>query len=160
MKPRPSILFLCTANCCRSQMAEAILKHLAAGRFEVFSAGAYPAGYVHPLVYEALEPMGIPVEDQHSKSWEEFRDRRLDLVITLCDAAAAQVCPLWPQAPSTVHWPLPDPVTAALDDDDARQAAGRVAERLALRLQRLTTLDWANKQASELTDELRRIGEL
>ena len=160
MAPRPRILFLCTANCCRSQMAEAILKHIAGDRFEVLSAGAQPTGFIHPLVLDALEPMGIPVEDQHSKSWDEFVGQPIDLLVTLCDLAAEEVCPLWPDRPTTVHWPLPDPVMTPGTDDDRLAAAHRTAERLVLKLQRLAALDWEGHNAADLSEELERIADL
>ena len=160
MTTKPAILFLCTANCCRSQMAEAILKHIAGEKFEVLSAGAQPVGFVHPLVFEALEVMGVPVEDQHSKSWDEFRSRPVDLLITLCDAAADEVCPLWPDRPATIHWPLPDPVMTPGTDNDRLDAARRLAERLMLKLQQLAALDWDGHDAAGLREELQRIGDL
>ena len=159
MTAKPRILFLCTANCCRSQMAEAILKHIAPEKFDALSAGSRPAGYVHPLVAEALEPMGIPVEDQHSKRWDEFIDQPIDLVITVCDAAAAEVCPAWPDRPTTVHWSLPDPVMFPGTDEDRRAAARRVAERLMLKLRRFAALDWEHHNALELRDELESIAQ-
>ena len=160
MAPRLRILFLCTANCCRSQMAEAILKHIAGDRFEVLSAGAQPTGFIHPLVFDALEPRGIPVEDQHSKGWDEFVGRPIDLLITLCDLAVEEVCPLWPDRPTTVHWPLPDPVMTPGTDEDRLAAAHRTAERLLLKLQRLAALDWEGHNADDLSEELERIGDL
>ncbi len=160
MNTKPTILLLCTANCCRSQMAEAVLKHVAPTRLEAVSAGASPAGFIHPLVFAALEQLGIPVEDQHSKSWDEFRGRQVDLLITLCDSAADEVCPVWPDRPTTVHWPLPDPVMVYGSDDERLAAARRVAERLVLRLERLAKLDWEHHSAADLLTEINQIGEL
>ncbi|MCP4250407.1 MAG: arsenate reductase ArsC [bacterium] len=160
MSDKRRILFLCTGNCCRSQMAEAILRHLDPVRFQALSAGSRPAGYVHPLVTAALEPMQIPLIDQHSKSWDEFLGQPIDLLITVCNSAAAEVCPVWPGRPPTVHWPLPDPVaqfgSAAQQHDFAR----RVAERLLLKLQRLVALDWEHSDADDLRNELEQIGQL
>ena len=160
MTEKRRIVFLCTGNCCRSQMAEAILRHLDPVRFEALSAGSHPAGFVHPLVTAALEPMQIPVIDQHSKSWDEFLDQPLDLLITVCDAAAAEVCPIWPQRPPTVHWPMPDPTFMPGADEDRLAAARLVAQRLTLKIQRLVALDWQNHDADDLGDELEKIGQL
>jgi arsenate reductase len=159
MARKRRILFLCTANCCRSQMAEAILKHLASDRFVALSAGSQPAGYVHPLVHQALDHMGISVEDQHSKSWEEFVGQPIDLLVTVCDSAAEEVCPVWPNGPPTVHWPLPDPVMVMGTDEDRLIAAHRIAERLMLKLRRLADLDWEHDD-DELRQQLERIGDL
>ncbi len=157
---RRSILFLCTANCCRSQMAEAILKHLDSERFEALSAGASPAGYIHPLVPAALEPMGISVIDQHSKSWEDFKDHPPDLLVTVCDSAASEVCPVWPGRPATVHWPLPDPVGTVGSDDEALVAARRVAERIELKIKSMIALDWDRLTSENLQQQLEDIAQL
>lgn len=156
MKRRRRILFLCTANCCRSQMAEAILKHIDNQRFEALSAGADPSGYVHPVVEAALEPMGIPVEDQYSKSWDQYRDEPIDLMITVCASAAGEVCPLWIDGPPTVHWPLPDPVAG----DDPVESSGRVAERLLLKIRQMVALDWENCDAVALNPQLKALADL
>jgi arsenate reductase len=138
-------------------MAEAILKHVAPGEFEVLSAGAWPTGYIHPLVFAALEPVGIPVEDQRSKSWEEFRSRHVDLLVTVCDAAADEVCPVWPDRPTTVHWPLPDPVMSHGSDEERVQAAQNVAARLTEMLRQLAALDWGSHDATELREQIQAI---
>ena len=156
------VMFLCTGNCCRSQMAETLLRHLDSARFEVLSAGSAPAGFVHPLVYATLETMNLPVfEDQTSKSWTEVAEAgAVDLVITVCDAAAGEVCPLWPDRPPTVQWPLPDPSFVEGSPDDQLMFARRVAERLMLKLQHLVRLDWENRSAADLLPELQALADL
>lgn len=156
MNRRRRILFLCTANCCRSQMAEAILKHIDGDHFEALSAGADPSGYVHPVVEAALEPMGIPVQDQHSKSWDQFRDQPIDLMITVCASAANEVCPLWIDGPPTVHWPLPDPIAG----DDPVESSRRVAERLLLKIRQMVALDWKQQDATTLKPALQAMADL
>ena len=160
MNRRHRIVFLCTGNCFRSQMAEAILRHADPLRFEALSAGSMPAGFIHPLVLRTLEDMHIPVIDQHSKSWDEFVDQHVDLLITVCDSAADEVCPVWPSCPPTVHWPLPDPSFMPGSDDDRLAAARRVAERLVLKIQRMVALDWKNQDAQDLLAELEQIADL
>ncbi|HUU85512.1 MAG TPA: arsenate reductase ArsC [Phycisphaerae bacterium] len=160
MSERSRILFLCTGNCFRSQMGEAILRHVDPVRFEALSAGSQPAGFIHPLVLEVLEEMHIPVIDQYSKSWAEFVGQRIDLLITVCNDAAEEVCPVWPDRPPTVHWPLPDPSFHPGSFDDRRAAARRVAERLLLKTRRLAALDWQNHDADALRTELEAISEL
>jgi len=157
MNPRPRILFLCTGNACRSQMAEAILRHLDPVRFEALSAGSSPAGFIHPLATEALEDLGIPVVEQRSKSWLEFRDQPPDVLITVCDSAAGEVCPAWPGRPPTAHWPLPDPVMHSGPDSERRTRARAVAQTLLDRLKRMIDLDWANLDASGIRDQLDHI---
>ena len=160
MKAKKRVLFLCTGNCCRSQMAEAILRLLDPLHFEALSAGSQPAGFVHPLVIRVLEEMQVPLIDQYSKSWEEFRSQPIDLLITVCDLAAAEVCPVWPGRPPTVHWPLPDPVAFYGSEAEQLAFARRVAERLMLKLQRLVALDWDHHDAEGLREELNRIAQL
>jgi protein-tyrosine-phosphatase len=86
-----------------------MLRQDAPARFEIFSAGTHPAGYIHPLAIAAMETLGVPMTGQHSKSWDEFAGRELDLVITLCDHAACEPSPAWEGDPVEVHWSLPDP---------------------------------------------------
>jgi arsenate reductase len=90
-------------------MAEALLQHHGGDRIEALSAGSHPAGFITPLARDVMRHLGVGMEGQRSKSWHEFADRPVDLVITLCDDAAATPCPVWPGSPVQVHWPLPDP---------------------------------------------------
>jgi arsenate reductase len=117
-----NVLFLCTGNSARSIMAESILRHEGAGRFNAFSAGSHPAGKVHPLALELLTEQGMPVDGLASKSWERFAvpgAPRMDFIVTVCDNAAGEVCPVWPGHPMTAHWGVPDP--AAADGSDAQR---------------------------------------
>ena len=106
MKKR--ILFLCTGNAARSQMAQGLAREFHGERFEVVSAGSRPAGWVHPLAIRALAELGIDASEQTSKSAEQFLDLHFDVVVTVCDSAA-QDCPLWPGAVRIEHWPIEDP---------------------------------------------------
>jgi arsenate reductase len=141
-------------------MAEAILRHLDPVRFESLSAGSHPAGFVHPLVIRVLEDMGIPVEGQYSKSWSEFVGQPIDLVITVCDSAAEEVCPVWPDAPLTIHWPLPDPTFYPGPPEAQADLARRVAEQLISRLKQVIALNWEQLDADQLRKELEKIAEL
>ena len=89
------ILYICTHNRCRSILSEAITNHLAKGKFQAFSAGSQPADHVHPLSIKYLKERGISIEGLKSKSWEEFEEEQPDIVITVCDNAANEVCPVW-----------------------------------------------------------------
>lgn len=106
------VLVLCTGNSCRSVMAEALINHLGRGRYEAVSAGSFPAGYVHPKSVETLKRHGIDPGAPRSKSWDEFADAPFDLVITVCDQAAGESCPLFPGQPRKLHWSTPDPAKA------------------------------------------------
>lgn len=107
-----TVLFLCTGNSARSIMAEAILNALGRPKFAAFSAGSAPAGRVNPHSIETLKRHGIDPGKPRSKSWDEFADRPMDLVVTVCDRAASEPCPLFPGRPRTLHWSIPDPAQA------------------------------------------------
>ena len=107
-----NVLFLCTGNSARSILAEAILNNEAAGRFRAFSAGSQPKGQVHPSALALLGERGIPKKGLRSKSWNEFASGRappIHFVITVCDNAGGEVCPIWPGKPAKTHWSIPDP---------------------------------------------------
>lgn len=116
------VLFLCTQNRARSQMAEGLLRCMSEGRAEVLSAGVRP-GLVHPLAVQALDDLGIDIAAQRSKHLDEVRDQSFDWVITVCDQVREQ-CPAFPGSPHSTHWSIADPITAAesTGDEDARRA--------------------------------------
>lgn len=117
------VLFLCTANSARSILAEAILRREGGKRFEAYSAGSQPRGEVHPFALDLLAREGHDISKLRSKSWDEFADgdgeSDLDFIFTVCDAAGAEVCPVWPGQPLSTHWGIPDP--AALGENEAEQ---------------------------------------
>lgn len=153
------VLFVCTGNSCRSQMAEAILRHLGGERFAAHSAGSKPAGFVHPLAVEAMARMNIPMEGAVSKSWDEFVDQPMDLVVTVCDNAAGEVCPVWPGSPHVVHWSLPDPAYYPGTRAERIEFALRVAQRLTTKIQGMIELDWS-MDGAELDRRLVFLGEI
>lgn len=150
---------MCTGNACRSQMAEAMLRHLGGDRFDALSAGSAPAGFVHALAEEVLAAMDIPLVEPRSKSWDEFADVSVDLVITVCDNAAGETCPVWPGDPLRAHWPLPDPAYHLGTPEEQIAFAMHVAGRLLTKIQALVDLDWSAKR-DDLADRLRFLGEI
>ena len=107
-----NVLFLCTGNSARSIMAECILNRLGQGRFRGFSAGSHPKGQVDPAALDLLQKFNHSLEGLRSKDWEEFGRPdapQMDFVFTVCDKAAAEVCPVWPGQPMSAHWPFPAP---------------------------------------------------
>lgn len=126
-----NVLFLCTGNSARSIIAEALIEHWGKGRFNGFSAGSFPKGAVHPRALDLLGRLDLRTDRLRSKSWDEFARPGapvIDFVVTVCDRAAGEVCPIWPGNPITAHWGVPDP--AAIKGSEARrQAAFRDAYR-------------------------------
>ncbi len=138
-----NVLFLCTGNSARSIMAESILNHTAKDRFRAFSAGSYPSGKVNPLVLDFLKEQRIPTEGARSKSWDEFaapNETELDFVITVCDNAAGEVCPIWPGQPITAHWGVEDPAQFMEDTAKARKVVHEVFHVLNRRIQLFVNL--------------------
>jgi arsenate reductase len=155
-----NVLFLCTGNSARSILAEAILNARGGGRFTAYSAGNHPRGEVHPLALAVLETCGMPVTGLASKSWEIFSGEQaphMDVVITVCDQAVAEACPLWPGAPVSAHWGLPDP--AAVTGSDTQRMAAFAAAFTALerRIDLLVGLPLDFLSPDELEQQLRAI---
>ncbi len=154
-----NVLFLCTGNSARSIMAEALLNALGEGRFRAFSAGSHPTGVVNPYALERLEKHGIDHTGFRSKPWDEFAQADapdLDFVITVCDNAAGEVCPVWPGQPITAHWGVPDP--AAVDDDQKYMAFAKVFTQLERRISLFTVLNPASLERLALERKVREIG--
>jgi protein-tyrosine-phosphatase len=120
-----NVLFLCTGNSARSIMAEAILNDLGGGRLAGYSAGSHPSGKVNPFAIELLLTKRLPTEGLRSKSWDEFAQPGapfMHFVFTVCDQAAAEMCPVWPGKPMTAHWGVPDPAAVQGSDEEKRRA--------------------------------------
>lgn len=137
------VLFLCTGNSARSIMAEALLNYYGQGRFEAFSAGSKPSGKVNPFVLETLSEIGIPTEGLRSKSWNEFVNARaphLDVVITVCDNAANETCPIWYSTPVQQHWSFDDPAAAQGADMIKRFETRRVYSEIESQIRKFIAL--------------------
>ena len=118
----PQIIFLCTGNSCRSIMAEMLLNHLGKGQYQACSAGSFPTGKVHPKSKETLKRHGFGPGEPRSKSWDEFSDKNFDLIVTVCDQAAGENCPLFPGSPKKLHWSIPDPAQATGTEEEINTA--------------------------------------
>lgn len=142
-----NVLVLCTGNSARSILGEAILNRIGQGRFRGFSAGSFPKGEVHPGALRLLKRHGYPTENLRSKSWDEFAGAdgpNIDVVVTVCDNAAGEVCPIWPGHPIKAHWGLPDPAAVVGDDaqiDAAFEAAHDALTKRFMQLVELPILD-------------------
>ncbi len=127
-----NVLFICTGNSARSIFAESLVNHWGHGRFKGTSAGSHPKGRVHPYALDMLRSLALPVAGLSSKSWDEFAQPGappMDFVITVCDQAAGEACPIWPGQPMTAHWGVEDPA-AARGSEMARRQAFRDAFRI------------------------------
>ncbi|MGE5492853.1 MAG: arsenate reductase ArsC [Actinomycetota bacterium] len=157
------ILVLCTGNSARSILAEGIFNHLGEGRIRAFSAGSRPAGYVNATALETLARHGIRLPQQPtSKSWDEFGKpgaTAMDFIVTVCDSAARESCPVWPGHPATAHWGIPDP--AHVEPLAARRAAFEVAYgQLERRIKVFLALPLETMAPKELKAAARRIHEM
>jgi arsenate reductase (thioredoxin) len=155
-----NVLFLCTGNSARSILAEAILNSQGAGRFRAFSAGSFPKGRVHPEALRLLDELGHDTADLRSKTWDEFAAQGapdLDIIITVCDDAAGEVCPVWPGQPITAHWGIEDP--AAVEGEGQRAAFWVAFQQMKRRIDLLLALPIASIDELALARRLREIGE-
>jgi arsenate reductase len=155
------ILFLCTANSARSILAEGLMNHLGAGRFEAFSAGSHPGGRVNPLALEVLKAAGIATANARSKSWDEFAAPGvppMDFIVTVCDNAAGEVCPIWPGQPVTAHWGVADPAAVEGTDEQKRAAFRETASILRRRIELLASLPLAKLDRLAQQSRMREIG--
>lgn len=156
-----NVLFLCTGNSARSILAESLLNHLGRGRFRAYSAGSFPAGRVNPLALELLAQLKIDTAGARSKSWDEFAQAgapEFDLIITVCDQAAGEVCPVWPGQPVTAHWGIPDPAAATGNEAQRMQAFRDAFRALEHRIRALLSLPLASLDRQRIQHELDRIG--
>lgn len=143
--PPLNVLFLCTHNSARSILAEALLNDMGQGRFKAYSAGSSPRDnqQPNPLGLQVLQRAGVAVEGLRSKSWDEFAvpgAPHMDLIITVCDNAAGEVCPFWPGHPATAHWGYPDPSDGEAPDEAKLEAFRQTMHMIRRRLELLVNL--------------------
>ncbi len=155
-----NVLFLCTHNSARSVMAEALMTKLGAGRFKGFSAGSYPKTQPNPFALEQVAKLGFTADQFSSKSWDVFAAPdapRMDIIITVCDNAAGETCPVWPGHPATAHWGFPDPSDTPGDDDAKRHAFAATMNAIKRRIELLVSLPEEKLVHLAQTDTLKRI---
>lgn len=151
----PQILILCTGNSARSIIGEYLLRAAGKGRFVVRSAGARPTGRVHPLAIRVLrEKYGLDASEARSKSWDEFRGEKFDVVITVCDSAS-ESCPIWPGQPLVAHWGSPDPASATGTEEESYRRFVDVAAQIARRVEALCAIS-ADKLTASAVQEIGR----
>jgi len=158
--PIRNVLFLCTGNSARSVMAEALLNVLGKGRFTAFSAGSHPGGSVQPMAEALARELGY-AGGLRSKSWDEFARPgapSMDIIITVCDNAAGEVCPVWPGHPVSAHWGVPDPAAVQGDEDTRRRAYLTAWATLRRRVELLLALPLDKLERLALQEAVRGIG--
>ena len=155
-------LFLCTGNSARSVLAEGTLNDLGRGRFRAFSAGSHPGGIVNPFALELLNQRGHSTEGMRSKSWDEFASAgapKMNFIITVCDNAAGETCPLWPGHPANAHWGVEDPAAVEGSDADKRAAFATAYAILRRRIELLLALPLDKLVALARAQRLKVIGQ-
>ncbi len=158
-----NVLFLCTGNSARSILAEAILNFRGQGKFRAFSAGSHPKGEVHPMALDLIRAMKMPTEGLGSKSWDEFARPgapQMHFIITVCDNAKGEVCPIWPGMPMTAHWGVPDPAAAEGNAAERALAFRDAFAMLARRIDLFTSLPFETLSKMALQKRVDRIGTL
>ena len=158
MNNQKKILVLCTGNSCRSIMAEGLINHFGKDDFQAFSAGSKPTGYVHPMSIKTLEKSGIFKTDYKSQSWDEFNDINFDLVITVCDNAAGESCPVYLSSAPKVHWGVEDPAKFKGSEEEIEKEFQRIFTILAKRTHAM--LEKYNNTKKFQIEELNLIGNL
>lgn len=161
-KPKTyNVLFLCTGNSARSIMAEALLSTMGKGRFKVYSAGSKPTGTVNPLAVEQIKTTGYPLEKLRSKNWNEYGGvfgPEMDFIITVCDNAAGEVCPIWPGYPISAHWGFEDPAAATGTEEEKRAVFSKVARQIATRANIFANLPLHTLEKNAIKREMDAIG--
>jgi arsenate reductase (thioredoxin) len=158
MNNKKKILVLCTGNSCRSIMAEGLINHFGKDDFQAFSAGSKPTGNVHPMSLKTLKKSGIFKADYKSQSWDEFSDINFDLVITVCDNAAGESCPVYLSSAPKVHWGVEDPAKFKGSEEEIENEFQRIFTILAKRTHAM--VEKYSKTKKFQIEELKLIGSL
>jgi arsenate reductase len=158
-----NVLILCTGNSARSIMAEALFNTVGKGRFKAYSAGSFPNGKVNPYAIEMIQATGYPSASLRSKSWDEFTvpgAPDMDFVITVCDNAANEVCPVWPGSPITAHWGFEDPAALEATDEEKRTMFRKIFHQIRRRVDIFSQLPLTNLSKLAIKHEMDKIGEM
>lgn len=155
-----NVLILCTGNSARSIMAEALINSMGKGRFHAYSAGSTPTGKVNPFAIEKVQSVKYPIENLRSKSWDEFATAdapKMDFIITVCDNAAGEVCPVWPGQPISAHWGFEDPAAVEGTDDEKRRVFDKVFRLMLTRVGLFVNLPLKMLDRTAIKQELTNI---
>jgi arsenate reductase (thioredoxin) len=156
-----NVLFLCTGNSARSILAESIVNKWGKGQFRGFSAGSHPNGQVNPFALELLKSLDFPTEDLRSKSWDEFAGpsgTHFDFIITVCDNAAGEACPVWPGVPMTAHWGIPDPAAVQGTEMEKKFAFSQAFKAMDRRIKLFLSLPIASIDQLRIKERMDAIG--
>lgn len=155
-----NVFVICTGNSCRSVMGEALFNHLGQGRLRAFSAGSHPIGRINSGALATLKRHDLPIDGYKSQSWDDFTDTPMDIVITVCDNAAGETCPVYLSKAVRAHWGVADPGHVEGTEDEKIAAFEQVFGTLALRVKKMLELPLEAMQSEELTAKLNEIGQL
>jgi len=156
-----NVLILCTGNSARSIMAEALINTMGQGRFRAYSAGSHPTGKVNPFAIEKAQSVKYPTENLRSKSWDEFATPdapKMDFIITVCDNAAGEMCPVWPGQPISAHWGFEDPAAVEGSDDEKRRVFDQTFRHMMNRVRLFVNLPLKMLDQTAIKRELSNIG--
>ena len=156
-----NVLVLCTGNSARSIMAEALINTMGNGRFRGYSAGSHPSGRVNPFAIEKVAAVNYPTDTLRSKSWDEFAQAdapQMDFIVTVCDNAAGEMCPIWPGQPVSAHWGFEDPAAVEGSDADKRRAFDTVFRQIMARVRIFVSLPLNTLDKAAIHREMKAIG--
>jgi arsenate reductase len=156
-----NVLILCTGNSARSIMAEALFNTIGNGRFKAYSAGSHPTGHVNPFATELIKAIGYPADNLRSKNWDEFAlagAPKMDFVITVCDKAAGEVCPVWPGQPISAHWGFEDPAAVEGTDEEKRAFFKKIFHQIRNRIGIFASLPLEKLDRLTIKHEMDAIG--
>ena len=156
-----NVLVLCTGNSARSIMAEALINTMGNGRFRAYSAGSHPSGRVNPFAIEKVAAVNYPTDTLRSKSWDEFAQAdapQMDFIVTVCDNAAGEMCPIWPGQPVSAHWGFEDPAAVEGSDADKRRAFDTVFRQIMARVRIFVSLPLNTLDKAAIHREMKAIG--
>ncbi len=158
-----NVLILCTGNSARSIMAEALFNTIGGGKFKAYSAGSFPSGKVNPFAIEQVQVTGYDTKNLRSKSWDEFAKPdapQMDFVITVCDNAANEICPVWSGSPITAHWGFEDPAAVEGTDEEIKAAFRKIFHQIRTRISIFSELPLDTLDHLAIKHEIDKIGKI